>query len=192
MNWTKRISVAIALSVLTVTVGVAPAAAAPLQDYGATYSCRYRTIEGTSPAMGDLRRIVVTPPIMFADEYEQTLGWRLIVRRYLRDFETDETKVTNWKSNLKTVVGYQGEQAVLPRIVYAPPDLPAPSRWDHSYFIATMRLMWYAQDGSVQRTILHEFRSSYTYVDGELWWHTWDPSCSEPRQLEFVDGPFSR
>jgi len=191
MKWTKRISIAVVLSALTVTVGVAPAVAAPLQDYGATYSCRYRTIEGSSPAMGDLRRIVVTPPIMFADEYEQTLGWRLVVRRYLRDFATDETKVTTWRSNLRTVVGYPGEQAVLPRIVYAPPALPSPSRWDHSYFIASMRLIWYAQDGTVQRTVLHEFRSAYTYVDGDLWWHTWDPACSQPRQLEFVDGPFA-
>ena len=53
MKWTKRISIAVVLSALTVTVGVAPAVAAPLQDYGATYSCRYRTIEGSSPAMGD-------------------------------------------------------------------------------------------------------------------------------------------
>jgi hypothetical protein len=189
MNWTKRVAVGTALSALLMAVGVAPAAAAPLEDYGATYSCRYRTIEGTFPALGDLRRIVVTPPILFADEYEQTVGWRLIVRRYLDDYDTDETKLTYWRSNIRKAVGYPGEQVELPRIIYYPPNVPAGTRWDQSSFIASMRLIWYAEDGTVQRSVLHEFRSVYTYVDGELWWHTWDSSCSQPRQLEFVDGP---
>jgi hypothetical protein len=189
MSWTKRIAVVTALSALLGAVAVAPAVAAPLEDYGATYSCRYRTIPGTSPAMGDLRRIAVTPPIMFADEYGQKVGWRLIVRRYLDDYDTDEYKLTYWRSRIKTAVGYPGEQVVLPKIVYRPPNLPSPSRWDHSYFIASMRMIWYGQDGTVQRSVLHEFRSVYTYVDGDLWWHTYDSSCSQPEQLEFWDGP---
>jgi hypothetical protein len=191
MNWKKRIAVVTALSALLLAVGVAPAAAAPVEDYGATYSCKYKTIDGTSPAMGDLKRIVVSPPIVFADEFEQTVGWRLVVRRYLDDYDTDVTKVTYWRSKIKTAVGYPGEQVVLPRITYWPPDVPASGKWDGSSFSTSMKLIWYGQDGSIQRSVLHEFRSAYTFVDGELWWHTYDSSCSQPKQLEFAGGPVS-
>jgi hypothetical protein len=190
MDWKKRIAMGVAVAALIMPLGVSTAAAAPIEDYGATYSCRYRTIPGTSPAMGDLHRIVVTPPIMFADEYEQTLGYRLVVRRYLDDYDTGEFKLTYWRSGIRKAVGYPGEQVDLPKIVYWPPNLPSPGKWDGSYFVTSMRLYWYAQDGAVLKTVLHEFRSSYTYVDGELWWHSYDPSCEQPKQLEFVDGPF--
>ena len=190
MGRTKRIAAGIALTVLLATLGASSVAARPIEDYGATFNCHYRTIEGTFPAMGDLRRIVVTPPILFGDRSEQTVGWRLIVRRYLNDEDTGDVAVATWRSRIKTAITYQGVQAELSRIVFWPSDLPDSSRWDSSGFEASIRLIWYAPDGSIERTVLHPFASVYTYVDGELWWHTWDPACTEPRQLEFVDGPF--
>jgi hypothetical protein len=184
----SQLLIAVVLAIFAAGIVVESAAAAPIEDYGSTFSCRYRTIAGVSPSAFDLKRIVVTPPTMFADEDAQTLGWRLIVRRIRHRYEDDSHKVTYWRSKIRTAVAYQGQAADFSRIVYLPPDLSKTSRWDHDYFTASLRLIWYAPDGSIERSLIHEFWSVYTYHDGRLVFHTWDPNCSGFWQ-EHADGP---
>jgi hypothetical protein len=184
MHSVRLISVVMAALTLAATTLATPAAAAQAPaDYGSTYACRYQPMRGTMYAA--LKRIAVAPPIVYGDEANQTVGWRVIIRRDRFVNNSDLGKTTYWRSAIHKALASPDQAADFSKVVYMVP--PLGGKWDYDLFTGSIKLIWYNPDGTVSRSITHEFESSYTYVHGKLWWHLFDPTCERPRQIAFVD-----
>jgi len=82
----RRKAVLLLAAVTTLSLAAeAPASAATPVDYGAAVNCRYRIVDGDidHSYVAKLRKLVVTPPRMFATLSEQQVGWRFRVLRTL-------------------------------------------------------------------------------------------------------------
>ena len=121
MHSVRLISVAMAALTLAATTLATPAAAVQAPpDYGSTYACRYQPMRGTMYAA--LKRIAVAPPIVYGDEANQTVGWRVIIRRDRFVDNSDLGKTTYWRSAIHKAVASPGQAADFSKIVYmAPP-----------------------------------------------------------------------
>src|SRR3954451_16711028 len=74
-------AVVLAFVASVIVAGPVAAATAPTSDYGNTVNCRYRA-GGSGPAYDYvLKRLVVTPPVLYAVKGTQTVGWRFVVTR---------------------------------------------------------------------------------------------------------------
>jgi hypothetical protein len=172
-----RLAAVIGSVLMATTLFAAPIAAADeVEDYGAKLKCKYERMEDRSLDYGALRRVVVSPPTIFGERTTQVVGWRVFLHGYVID---------DYRSRLQTATAWEG---YAPAFEPVKVDLDSPVG-DEEFITGTIRMIWYAEDGSKEKVVDHEIGSEYTYVNGRLWWHNWNGGCSGERQLEWVDGP---
>ncbi len=77
----------LALALVGTSVIAAPVAAAtpPTSAYGNTVECRYRTSDSGPAYNWWLKKLVVTPPVLYAKKPHQVVGWRFVVTRAIWD-----------------------------------------------------------------------------------------------------------
>ena len=172
-----RLAAVIGSVLMATTLFTAPVAAAnEVEDYGAKLKCKFERMEDRSLDYGALRRVVVAPPTIFGERTPQVVGWRVFFHGYVID---------DHRSRLQTATAWEG---------YAPAFEPVALDLDSTvgegeFVTATIRMIWYAEDGSKEKVIEHEMGSEYNYVNGRLRHHIYDGGCAGEIQLEWVDGP---
>jgi hypothetical protein len=91
-----------------------------------------------------------------------------------------------YKSPLQTAVTNTGVSARFTPMHF---DIGPPlgsENWAHG----SIRMIWYAPDGSRKRVVDHDMGSEYYYVNGHFRNHRWDDGyCSSEMALEHFDGP---
>ena len=136
--------------------------------------CKYEQMNDRELAYGALRRAVVAPPTVFGARTTQLVGWRVFLHGSVMD---------DYRSPLQTATAWEG---------YAPKFEAVRFELDRNvgdteYITATIRLIWYADDGSKEKVVDHAIGSEYYYINGRLRWHLWGGGCESERQVEFRD-----
>ena len=124
---------------------VGPAAAGtPPADYGSSVQCRYRA-GGSGPAYEwKLKRIVVAPPVLYANNGTQKVGWRFVVRRSLNG-ENGPWKVT-YRSPIqkRTATATQAAQFDTQRVDVAIPEV---ENVRGVHYHVSLKMLWYRSGG---------------------------------------------
>jgi hypothetical protein len=163
-------SFALALVALLVLAAAPVAASVPPPDSdGAVVKCRYHTKADTNWAFETpLRRIVVTPPEMFAMSSHQTVGWRFVVKRLIAEGDNPSWTVTYMSPTQKRLAtsSQTAEFETMRVDVAVPKDVG--DRRNVSYTVA-LKKIWYRADGGVQSKTSYPMRDYPQYLNGELW-----------------------
>ena len=169
----------VALALASVLAGPAAAATPPTSEYGNTATCRYRA-PGDGPAFDwRIKKIAVTPPVLYAKSGTQTVGWRFVVTRSM-SFGGDPWKVT-YTSPIQKASATTSHAAPFTAKsvdVAIPPVENVVSVWYH----VTLKLYWYKANGSVQSqaSYVMPYVISHTRFDDD-----WDTKCT----AGFYQGP---
>lgn len=169
---TPRVAALIGAALMATTVFAAPAAAADqIEDFGAKLKCNYDRVDARLD-YGVLHRIAVSPPIMFGERSPQTVGWRFFLHGSVE-----------YRSPLQTKTTWEGKAANFRamNVDFSPP------LEEGDFVTATIRMIWYAADGSKERVIDHEMLSEYYYVNGRLRHHLYSGGCPGKIHLEWVN-----
>jgi hypothetical protein len=161
----------IALSLIG-TALVAGAAAAPAAagviDYGAIAKCRYTATVSSGDFWTEalLKKIAVQPPTVAKTVGTKSVGWRFIVERSLaRDFGP-------WQVTYRSPLQRAARSADFTPMrvaVHVPAESNTPNGQDHVYYRVTLKLFWYATDGSVQNKVSHLMNDmTLALPDGEV------------------------
>lgn len=173
----RRLASALALAVLIGTMAAGTTSASTtLEDYGAQFQCRYRTVVDSDPQIATAHRIVVTPPIMFGEPGVSKVGWRAIVHRY--------GPAKTIRGALQTSTVWDGQAGD-----FSPESfrvLLADNLDDSPWYTVSLKMIWYAPDGTVVRRLAHDFLSVYDYVDGQPFHHLYGDACGGYLQLEQI------
>ena len=164
----KRSTVLVVVLVMLAAAFVTPTvSAAPAPTHGSTVNCRYQVTQegryGWTEAL--LKRIAVKPPTIYAKSGTQLVGWQFVVRRSL------DRSYTPW------VVVYRSQiqQRVATATTAADFDVMrvgvnVPTNVEEQAFVwykVTLRVFWYAPDGSVASKAKSLFTAYNMHVDGE-------------------------
>ena len=188
-SFRRLLVAALALAALVPMTGIGPASAAATPDYGSSVRCKYHTNGNTNQSFtGQFRRIVVTPPEMFAKSGRQTMGWRFAVTRLIDD-GSNSAWITTYTSKVQKAVATTTRAAAFDNMrVGVTVPTGDWSRTDVHYRI-TLTMFWYRANGTVQSKISYQVSSSYNYyVNGGWWDDSWDHCPGAVKQ--WVDGPF--
>jgi hypothetical protein len=142
--------VIVAAGVLAAPVG---ASAAPAPDYGSTVKCHYEVTArepGPSWSEAQLRRIVVVPPQMPAMTTTQSVGWRFVVTRSMAA-SRGEPYLFRYRSRIQRDVSDISFTKMFVDVQL--PGDPEADR-DVAYHV-TLKMYWYAADGSVQNKVVY-------------------------------------
>ncbi len=145
----QRASIALLVSLVGAGLIGQPVAAAtpPTSDYGNTVECRYKA-PGHGPAYDfRLKKLVVTPPVLYAKKSQQVVGWRIVVTR-ATNWGHDPWKVT-YHSPIQKASATPAHAAAFDAMsvgVTIPNVDNVTSVWYH----VTLKLYWYRANGSVQ------------------------------------------
>ena len=169
-----RLAALVGAALVATTLFAAPVAAADeIRDFGAKLKCKYDRVDAPLD-YGELRRIAVSPPIMFGQSSPQTVAWRFFLHGSVE-----------YRSPLQTKTTWEGRSANFSAmsVEFSPP------RERGDFITATIRMIWYGAYGSKEQVIDHEIESEYHYVNGKFRIHLGEGGCSGIHQLDFVDGP---
>lgn len=152
-------------------------ASTPVEDYGSRLKLYYLERNTPDPYTAGLNRIRVTPPLVFGEYWGQRVGWRAVISEY------GTTNVI--KSALQTAETVTGAAPA-----FTPVDIhiPKPDTYDAAYSV-TIKLIWYAVDGTRDHVVNHEMQSAYFYDNHHYLRHLWDDVVSYELQTTWVDGP---
>jgi hypothetical protein len=146
---------------------IASVSAAPATDYGSTVICRHRITQegrfGWTEAL--LARIAVKPPTIYAKSGTQQVGWQFIVKRSLDTWNTPF--VVTYRSHVqkRTATTSTPADFVAMRVgVNVPTDLE--DQQDVGYKV-TLKVFWYAADGSVASSAKSTLTEYRIRVEGE-------------------------
>ncbi len=159
----RRAPIAAALLALAAATMVsAPALAAYPPWYTSSVQCRYR-----ADATGErvLTKIVVTPPSLYADSEPADVGWRVVVRRSLN------LDLGPWKIRYRTPIEIAEATEDQPgAFETASIDVIVPDIEDLSSvrYRVTLKMMWYASDGTVMYRLSHRMESLKLYWKGNF------------------------
>ena len=178
------------------TSAAAPVAAAahsgktPPADYGSTVACRYHTNEDTNWSFkAKFRRIVVTPPQMFAKSGRQMVGWRFVVERGISRYFTDvpATWTVTYTSPTEKRVATTTRAAAFEtmRVGVSVPK----GDWDASDVVyhVTLQMLRYGPNGAVHSKASYLMPTYELLVNGEDW--DQENLCWGLAE-QWVDGPF--
>ena len=108
---------------------------------------------------------IVTPPDLYADYGTQTVGWRFVVRRS-RNWDVGPWKIT-YRSPIQ-----QAEATVNQPGAFAAMSVGVrvPNVEDKSAirYRVTLKMLWYASDGSVSSRVRHRMLNLKWYANGSL------------------------
>lgn len=173
---------------LLLTLG-GQASAASLPDHGSTVRCRYHTDSDTNWSFtAQFRRIVVTPPQMFALSGRQRVGWSFSVNRLI-DVGGNQSWTTTYTSPIQRATATTSRAASFDnmRVGVTVPR----GDWSRSSveYTVTVHRFWYRANGTVQKANSFLISSSYDYYVNGAWWDdSWNYCPGVVRQT--VDGPF--
>lgn len=150
-------------------IGTSPVLAGELDTHGVTAACKYGTIDGDDFAgHAKIKRILVTPPTMFAKSGHKKVGWRFEVNRtYLSD-----PAETTYQSSTRTAIATTTSPASFQQmnVGVVVPNIDEPS-W--LTYRVTIKLFWYRANGSVQSKTSFLMPSYNLHYNGE-----WDNGYS--------------
>jgi hypothetical protein len=176
---------ALCMAVASMAIAAGPAAAAaataPTSDYGNTVECRYKA-DGPGPAYDwVLKRLVVTPPVVYAQKATQTVGWRYVVTRaeWWGDspWKVTYRSPTQKRSATTTVAAAFDSKAVDVR-------LPDVVNQRALVYHVTLTLYWYRADGSI-KTQTSYLMPWMKWVQNGHYYGDYDDVC----QGGFYEGP---
>jgi len=184
------------IGAMALTAGATgPAAAAsaaaktPPPDYGSTVACKYHTNGDLNQSFtAKFRRIVVTPPQMFATSARQTVGWGFVVERGIAaNYGADPmTWTVTYSSPIQKRVATTTRAAAFEtmRVGVSVPK----GDWEKIdvQYKVKLRMFRYSTNGNV-RTTRYLMPDYELYVNGQDW--DQENACwGEAKQ--WVDGPF--
>jgi hypothetical protein len=149
-------------------IAASPVSASPApNNYGSTVTCRYRvTEEGTNGwTEALLRKLVVTPPTIYAKNGPQLVGWRFIVKRSLDRWNTPW--VVTYRSPIQKRQATTSTPADFARMrigVTVPTNV---EDQQHVWYRLTLKIFRYAADGSVASNASSRFTDYTVHVAGE-------------------------
>lgn len=158
---------ALVLSAATLFAASPVSAAPALNNYGSTVTCRYQvTQEGTNGwTEALLKKLVVTPPTMYAKNGTQLVGWRFIVKRSLDRWNTP------WVETYRSPIQKRQATTSTPadfdtmRIgVNVPTNV---EDQQHVWYRLTLKIFRYAADGSVASSASSRFTDYTVHIAGE-------------------------
>ena len=170
--WTRLAAIIAGILMATTFLAAPAAGAVAVDDYGSLLKCKYERMDDREFAYGALRRVVITPPTIFGERTTQVVGWRV----FLNWYELDDLR-----GRLQTATAWAG---------YAPDFEPVKfdlntNLGDEEFVTATIRMIWYADDGSKEKVVDHQIGSEYSYVNGKLRFHAFRGGCESELQLDF-------
>ena len=153
---------AVVLAALAIPGSAAAGAFVP-PEYGSALKCKYRVTEYRE---GDwytaaLRAMVVIPPVMYATEDGNKVGWRFLITRSIENgpFERIYKSVTQ-KRVASTATA---AEFVARRVLVEPPDVEHPNLVRYR---ATIVMLHYNADGSLNTRTEHTLTNIITTFDG--------------------------
>jgi hypothetical protein len=192
----SRLALTLIGALALATTAAAPVAAAantsktPPPDYGSTVACKYHTNEDTNWSFkAKFRRIVVTPPQMFATSGRQTVGWRFVVERGISLYYGDEptTWTVTYTSPTEKRVATTTRAAAFDsmRVGVTVPK----GDWDASdvEYQVKLQMFRYGANGSVHSKTSYLMPTYELYVNGEDW--DQESLCLGLAE-QWFDGPF--
>ena len=165
----------------TLLVSPVSAATPPTSDYGNTVKCYYRA-PGSGPAYEfRLKSFTVTAPKVYAKSGTQKVGWKFFVTRSM-NWGGGPTKVTYTSPVQKASATTTTAAAFTAKSVDV--ALPAVENYTSVWYTVTLKLFWYAPDGSVQSKVVYQM-PYMKWIENGKYWGDWDNIC----QAGFYQGP---
>jgi hypothetical protein len=175
-------AVVLAFVASVIVAGPVAAATAPTSDYGNTVNCRYRA-SGSGPAYDYvLKRLVVTPPVLYAVKGTQTVGWRFVVTR-AEWWGSEPWKVTYRSPIQKRTATTTTAAAFTSKDVDV--QLPNVENQRALVYQVTLKLYRYRADGSVASTTSYLMPWMKWVQNGHYYYGDYDDVC----QGGFYVGP---
>ncbi len=187
MNWTKRLSMVAVATAITTSMVVGPVSAAMQPDHGGTVTCKYRT---TGPVTNGwtayIKRLIVSPPQLFANSGPQTVGWRFTVRRTIYDGTTSHavtyrSRIQTAKATTTTAAGFD--------TMSVPVTLPANHEDMEIYYEVAIRTFRYRADGSLKSSSSYLATDYIVRVKGSNGWgyteHSYLDKCYDLQAAVF-------
>ena len=164
MNWKRRLSVVVAAVAITSAVLAGPVGASPMPpEFGSAVKCKYTVTQYTDGlwAEAKLRLIAVIPPVMYATENGNEVGWRFLVTR-----STDSGPYLKvYKSALQKRVGSTTDSAPF-GVMRARIALPVVAHPELVRYRVTLVMFHYNGDGSVNSRTTHLLSHHIHSFDG--------------------------
>ena len=159
----------IALALACITSAGTALAGNGSTDYGSTVTCNYRTNSPGPAFTAKVRKIIVSPPEIFAKSGSQTVGWSFSVQRTI-DEGIPSHKVT-YRSPTERAKATTSKAAVFPAMSVGVALPTVDSLRDVSYQVV-LRMTWYRVDGRVQSTVSYLMPVYTVHVQGNGWKYT--------------------
>ncbi len=168
MNATIRFTGITALLIAATAMAVSPVNAAPaLQDHGSTVLCKYRTSSPPGQAWTALiKRIIVSPPQLFANGGKQTVGWRFAVRRTV--YDGTWSHAVSYRSPIQKAKATATSAADF-NTMKVPVTLPANHHDVEIYYEVVIKTFRYRPDGSIKSSSSSLVDDYTVRVKGDGW-----------------------
>jgi hypothetical protein len=166
-----RVALTLVIAILaTMTAATTAFAASPSSNYGSSVACAYRTHSPGPTYTARLKTITVTPPRMFADSGQQTVGWRFMVRRTIEanhEREYPSHRVT-YRSAIETAMATTTTAAAFEQMTV---DVALPRDVDPRdiYYQVVIRMLRYRADGTVKSSVSYLMPEYTVRVKGDGW-----------------------
>jgi hypothetical protein len=163
----------------TVICGPVAAYSPPSSDYGNTATCNYRA-PGDGPSFNfRIKKIIVTPPVLYGTDSTHNVGWRFVVTRS-KSWGGDPWKVT-YRSPIEKATATKSQAAhfTTKSVDVAIPNVENVA--SVSYHV-TLKLYQYSSSGAVLSITSYQmpYMISHTRFDDD-----WETTC----QAGFYQGP---
>lgn len=141
-------------------------------NYGSTVMCRYHTNSPGPAFTAKIRKIIVTPPEMFAKSGQQTVGWRYVVQRTIDEGAYPSHQVT-YKSPIDKASATTAKAANFETMSVGV-ALPSVDNLRDVTYQVELKMMWYRANGSVQSTASYLMPTYSVHVKGDGWHYSED------------------
>jgi hypothetical protein len=186
MNRTVRLASIGALLIAAITAFPLPVLAGTESEPGGAVLCRYRTSSPPGQAWEALlKRIIVSPPTLFATNGQQTVGWRFAVRRTVYDGSTSQS--VTYRSPIQTAKATTTTSACFDAMS-VPVTLPANHDDMEIYYEIAIRTFRYRADGSLISSSLYLANDYTVRVHGDGWGykeHQYSNRCYDTQAAVF-------
>jgi len=177
----RVIALLAALVAVAALAGQVAAATPPTSDYGNTVECRYKA-GGPGPAYNfKLKRLVVKPPLLYAQNGRQRVGWRFVVTRSV-NWGSDPWMVT-YRSPVQKSMATTTKPASFD-VKSVDVALPNVDNLVAVRYHVTLKLFWYRTDGSVKTKLSYQM-PWMKWIQNGHYYGDYDDVC----QGGFYEGP---
>ncbi len=182
----RSVTLGLVLAALATIVAVGPAfgATAP-PDYGSSVRCRYVTNSPGPAYEARIRRITVSPPVMFANSGPERVGWRFVVRRTIDALWPDyPSHHVTYRSPIQTAQATTANAADFETMSVGV-VLPTVEEPRYVSYQVVIRMIRYRADGSVRSTTSYLMPTYTVRIRGNGWAHT-EPGDSACNGVEWA------